>query len=326
MNRPVPEVPPAVREKARRLGRRGQEWLTGLPDLVAELERRWSLTAGAPLDRATSAYVLRVRTGDGRAAVLKLAVPDPDFPNTLRTLQRAEGQGYVSLLAHDAQRHALLLESLGAPLDQLGLPVPRQLGILCATLRRAWRVPPPEDAVAAEDALAAAEPEKARALAAMVERLWDGLGRPCSERVVDRALDCAGRRAAAFDPGRCVVVHGDPHPGNALRATVPRPGAETGFVFVDPDGFLDEPAYDLGVALRGWCAELLAGDAVRLARSYCSLLAERTGVDAGAVWEWGFLERVSTGLYLLDHGAEASARPYLDTAELLAAAEAPADG
>ncbi|MEU7043331.1 aminoglycoside phosphotransferase family protein [Streptomyces varsoviensis] len=317
MTRPAIELSPVVRAKAQRLGRRGQEWLTGLPDLVAELEQRWSVTAGDPLDRATSAYVLRARTRDGRPAVLKLAVPDPGFPSALRTLRLADGQGYVRPLAHDAERHAVLLESLGAPLDESGLPVPRQLDILCATLRRAWRVPPPE---------AVPRPDRAHALAALVERLWDGLGRPCAERVADHALECAARRAAAFDPARCVVVHGDPHPGNALRATAPRHGAETGFVFVDPDGFLDEPAYDLGVALRGWCAELTADDAAGRARGFCARLAARTGVEAAAIWEWGFLERVTTGLYLLDHGAEGSARPYLETAELLAGAAPPSGG
>lgn len=53
-------------------------------------------------------------------------------------------------------------------------------------------------------------------------------------------------------------------------------------------------------------------------RSYCALLADRTAVDQRAIWEWGFLERVSTGLYVLDFGAEELGRPFLDTAELLA--------
>ncbi|MEV0113093.1 hypothetical protein AB0H77_07540 [Streptomyces sp. NPDC050844] len=87
---------------------------------------------------------------------------------------------------------------------------------------------------------------------------------------------------------------------------------------MDPDGLLADPAYDLGVVLRDWCPELLAGDAAALARSYCALLAARSGVAATAIWEWGFLERVSTGLYVLDFGAEELGRPYLDTAELLA--------
>ncbi|MFK4066731.1 hypothetical protein [Streptomyces sp. NPDC029674] len=32
----------------------------------------------------------------------------------------------------------------------------------------------------------------------------------------------AERRAAAHHPGRSLVVHGDPHPGNLLRVPVPR--------------------------------------------------------------------------------------------------------
>ena len=95
-------------------------------------------------------------------------------------------------------------------------------------------------------------------------------------------------------------MHGDPHPGNLLAVRSPRPGADSGYVFVDPDGFVADRAYDLGVALREWSAELLGPDARRMAEDLCATLAERSGVDATRIWEWGFLERVSTGLYLLD--------------------------
>jgi len=151
----------------------------------------------------------------------------------------------------------------------------------------------------------------------MVDRLWSELGGPCSSEVVSKALRYAEQRAAATELDRAVVVHGDPHPGNALRPFAPRSGAGSGFVFVDPDGFLADPAYDLGVVLRDWSPQLLAGDAPALARRYCRLLAERSGISATAIWEWGFLERVSTGLYLLECGAEDRARPFLESAELL---------
>lgn len=100
--------------------------------------------------------------------------------------------------------------------------------------------------------------EKARTLGELVSGPWEELGRPCSEVVADQALRFAERRAAAFDLERCVVVHGDPHPANALQILAPRPGAESGYVFVDPDGFLADPTCDLGVVLRHWCPELLA--------------------------------------------------------------------
>ncbi len=160
--------------------------------------------------------------------------------------------------------------------------------------------------------------EKALALGQLVSRLWERLGRPCSPRVRNRALEFARRRAGALDLDRCVVVHGDPHPANLLVLTSSRPGAESGYVFVGPDGFLADPAYDLGVVLRDCCAELLAGDGPELARRYVALLAIETGIDETAIWEWGFLERVVTGLYTLACGVSGVARPFLDTAELLA--------
>ena len=311
------EVSPLVRQKAAQLGREGEEWLAGLPGLIADLERRWSISVGRPLGGGTTAFVARVRTADGRDAVLKLAIPEPGFAGQVRTIAAAEGHGYVRLLAYDRERQAMLQEALGDSLDSQPLPPEQKMAVLCAMLRQAWRVPRPAGGTVAP------EEEKARGLAELVGRLWEELGRPCSERVAARALQFARQRAAAFDLERCVVVHGDPHPANALRVPAARPGAESGFVFVDPDGFLADPAYDLGVVLRDWCAQLLAGDAPAVARHYRRLLAARSGVDAAAIWEWGFLERVSTGLYVLQLGSPDIARPFLDTAELLARSHAP---
>lgn len=54
-----------------------------------------------------------------------------------------------------------------------------------------------------------------------------------------------------------------------------------------------------------------------LARRYCRLMAAETGLDEDTIWEWGHLERVSTGLYLLSLDAEDLDRPFLRTAEPL---------
>ncbi len=103
-------------------------------------------------------------------------------------------------------------------------------------------------------------------------------------------------RAAAFDLDQGVVVHGDAHPGNALMVPAPREGAESGFVLVDPDGFLADPTYDLGVVLRDWSSQLLVGDAMAVAHRYCDRLAAQSGLDGEAIWQWGYVERVSSGL------------------------------
>ena len=306
------KIPRLVQQKALRLGRRGEQWLANLPDLIADLERAWAITVEEPLAGGSAAYVARARTAAGEQSILKIAIPEYGFADQARTLANAQGHGYVRLFACDFEREAMLLEALGPSLAELAFPPERSLTILCQMLRQAWQTPRPVGLTAPP------ANEKAGRLARSISGMWERLERPCSERVITQALRYAEQRAAAFDIERCVVVHGDPHPGNALRALAPRVGAEAGFVFVDPDGFLADPAYDLGVALRDWCAELLAGDAVALARQYCQLLSAETSIEETAIWEWGFLERVSTGLYILEVGDEALGRPFLETAEMLA--------
>lgn len=65
---------------------------------------------------------------------------------------------------------------------------------------------------------------------------------------------------------------------------------------VDPEGLWSEPAQDLGVPMREYNEPLLAGDTPRLVRKRAELLASWCGVDPEPVWQWGLVERVSTGL------------------------------
>jgi len=305
-------VQPVVRLKAASLGEVGQAWLDALPDLVAELESRWSVKVEKSLGGGTAAYVARARTANGASVIMKLCVPDPDFGDEIGTLDRADGRGYVRLLAHDADRHAMLLEELGPSMSRSGMSPDAQIATLCELLTQAWEVP------RADSGKFAIAQDKATALARFVSRVWSELDAPCSELVRDRALLYAERRAAAFNPERCVVAHGDAAAMNALRVLAPRRGAETGFVFVDPDGFIGDPAYDLGVVLRDWCSQLLgSSDPLGFAWSLCRLLAAGSGVDEQAIWEWGYLERVSTGMYARSLGANELGQPFLDTADLL---------
>ena len=157
--------------------------------------------------------------------------------------------------------------------------------------------------------------DKAASLLQPVAELWQHLDHPCPERVITQAVDFAHQLSQAFSPDRTVILHGDAATANLLEVTLPRSGAEAGFVFVDPSTFIGDPAYDLGVALRDWCTELLAGDAPSLARRWCRGLAAAAGAAEVAVWQWGYLERVSTGLYSESLGG--NGRPDLLTADLL---------
>ena len=298
---------PLTRARLAALGARGAAWADALPDLLATLAEDWQLELGSELPGGSNSYVVRAAAADGSPAVLKVALDDTGLADQVRVLEAADGRGYARLLRSDLDRQALLLEELGAPLENSGLPSNEKLTILADTLAIAWQP--------ARQHRVSPEADKARGLAELISDHWKRLGRTCSPAVRDQALRYADQLA---DPpaDSLVVVHGDPHPGNALAS--PRSGSSTGtgYRFVDPDGFVADRAYDLGVTMRDFSPAVLR-EGRPLVESYASLLADRTGVAAERIWQWAFVERVSTGLYVLGFGAEAVARPYLDSAELL---------
>jgi streptomycin 6-kinase len=126
---------------------------------------------------------------------------------------------------------------------------------------------------------------------------------------VDRALACAARRIAAHDDERAVLVHGDVHQLNALQV----PGRAT-FKLIDPDGLLAEAECDLGVMMRNDPMELLDGDP----RARARWLAQRCGLDATAIWEWGVVERVTSGLWCTRIDLQPLGRQMLMVADRLA--------
>lgn len=292
---------PLARHKVASLGEPGARWLADLPATLAALAQRWDLRLGRPLPGGSASYVVAARQ-HGQPRVLKVAMPVPDEPgpdHAARVLEAARGRGYAELHGYDAARGALLLEHLGRSLEQTpGAPAHR-LDRLADTLGEAWQVPFRGDRI-----------PKATMLRDFVVEADQRLGRPCDPAVRRQAEEYAASLAEP-GPDAEVLVHGDAHPGNALRST--RTG---GHVLVDPGSFAGDPAYDLGVALREWNARVAEGGRPLL-EAWADRLATRTGVDRDRIWRWAFLERVSTGLYVLDFGAERVARPFLDTARLL---------
>jgi streptomycin 6-kinase len=299
-----PRLQPMTRERVATLGRPGAEWHDGLGSALDDLARAWGLTWRRPLPGGSASYVASATTGQGEPRVVKVLAPEPDLADEARVLAPAHGRGYVRLHAHDRKRRALLLEQAGPALALRGWSPEQQLTALLETLRWAWAAVDLPPAVGEED--------KAVSLARLVRDLDERLGRPVDRAVLRAALDHA--EALAGWTGPTVTVHGDPHPGNALRAP---DGRGSGWLFVDPDGFRADPAYDVGVVLRDWSSHLRGPGARATLRAWCRDAAERTGVDPHRVWAWAFLERVSTGLYVRSIGEPAVARPFLDSATAL---------
>ena len=278
------------------MGEDGLRWLANLDATVEGMGQLWDARFGAVLQGGSESLVLEAMLADGRPAIAKIGLPAYGDLTAEATVYRlAEGRGYAELFVHDTDRNALLLERLGAPLHDAGDTAASQIEALCRTLREAWT--PLEQAHGLMTGR-----EKARWLFDFIEEKWNLLGAPCERESRDRALSYAEARADAFLPGESVLVHGDAHAQNTLAVPESARAGSRCWKFVDPDGLFAEPACDLAVPMREWSGELLAGDTVRLAVARCELLADLTGVDPEAIWQWGYIERVSTGLTMLDIG------------------------
>ncbi len=272
--------------------------------VVRTVCHEWGLTVERWLVGGAGTPPLAVRRADGSAAVLKIAEPGA-LDWAVRVLKAGDGHAYAKVLAWEADRGALLLERLGHDLWTGASTLSGQSQVLVPLLREAWRVP-----------LTCGRPfeSKASGLLAILADLGPRYGTQ-HEDVLVVATEY-GEELAASERAE-VVCHGDPHAGNVLRR-------REGWALIDPDGFVGERAYDLGVVMRDACREIAEVEAFRpgaarpMLRAECRRLAEPANVDPERVWRWGFVERVTTGLYLRWYGHAREAATFLDTATLLA--------
>ncbi len=223
----------------------GQAWLDTLPRLVAECAERWELRLGKPFPDAYVSLALAATLPDGTAAVLKVQWPHPDSEHEAAALDHWDGDGAVRLLAHDAERHALLLERCipGAPLSQLGHKA--ALDVFVRLLPRLWK-----PAGAPFRTLA----EEAEQWAQSMLATWAAAERPIERRLVDAAVEAL--RALAPSQGEQVLTHQDLHADNVLRAQRQR------WLAIDPKPLVGEREFGVAPVVR--CFELgHSGQAVR---------------------------------------------------------------
>jgi streptomycin 6-kinase len=212
----------------------------------------------------------------------------------------ANGEGCAKLFAEDMDRQALLLERLGAPMYDVVADPASRIDLLCELAVRLWRPIGPDVDLPTGAKLA-------EQYAARLPELWEQAGRPCTPATVADALDCMNRRRVAHDDRSAVLVHGDIHEMNALQAS------DGSYKLIDPSGLRAEPACDLGTIGR---SNPDLGDDLR-ART--EQLAARTGVDATAIWEWGTIHRVFSGVYAYSIGFQPFGELLLTEADRLTA-------
>lgn len=279
-------IPPLVISRAKSAGAVGEAWLASLDNMISELEKEWHISVGEALSGGIHAFAAHADGENGEKYVLKIDMPENlggEFLREISALKMAGGTGYAKLYAYDPKRKACLLERLGKPVNRLAYSVEEQLEIICSTLKKTWEIP----VVGVELSNGKESVEWFRNF---IGEMWGKLDHPCSEKVIDRAFSCLQSRENVINPSEFVLIHGDAHGGNTLKTL-----SDDGYKLIDPDGIFYEKAFDLGVLMREWREEYRSNP-VQKGLERCKYLSKLTGVEEKAIFEWGFLQCVSTGM------------------------------
>ena len=242
-------------------------WLGRLPDVLRNLEHRWSLTLDTPFDdeEVSCSYVAAVVRAHETPAVLKIGMPHMEGEHEIQGLRFWDGDPTVRLLMADDDLGAMLLERCepGTPLR--ALPECEQDVVISGLLRRLWRVPSAQHSF--------------RPLSALAE-YWSDETLAHIEQWPDTGLVREGLRLLAELPRTALtefVLATDLHAGNVLRAQ------RQPWLVIDPKPFVGDPAYDATQHLFN-CSARLRSNPEGTIRSF----ADRLGVDHERVRLWTF--------------------------------------
>jgi streptomycin 6-kinase len=229
-------LPDPLPDGTRELGQddSGRAWLDRLPGLLDGVVERWQLSLGDAFPDASASLTLRATRADDEPVVLKLQYPHREAEHEAAALAQWDGNGAVRLLAHDPDRHALLLEPCepGTPLFELDEDA--ALDVLIDLLPRLWQ---PSDRPFTSLA------DEAVHWAATLPDLWARAGRPFERHLLDEALETINELAPT--QGEEVLLHQDLHTGNVLRA------AREPWLAIDPKPLLGEREFGVAPIVRG---------------------------------------------------------------------------
>jgi streptomycin 6-kinase len=247
--------------------------------LLRELVRDWGLTLGARL--ASSWHdVAAVTCADGTPAVLKTGLAVAEEAAALAAF---DGRGAVRLLRADLDREALLLERV-APGWRLRDLVPARdteaTSAAVGVMRRLHLPPPPGGPI----------PEllgQAEAFDTYV-RTYGSTG-PLPLDLVVRAGGLM-RELCASAPAR-VVLHGDLHHDNILRAT------REPWLAIDPHGVVGDPGYEVGALLYNPDPDDRDAALTALVPARVEQLADELAMPVDRVVAWGFVKAVLSDVW-----------------------------
>lgn len=271
-------------------GDAGAEWVRKLPDLIAQCERRWSLSLLSPFPGLWYNYVSPARRRDGSDAVLKVCYPDREFRTEVEALRLYDGRGAVQMLDFDLDWGVILLEHISPGTMLVTVDDDAEATSIAAeVMKQIWRpVPEVHPFPTVRDWGKGFTRMRAH---------FGGTSGPFPEKLTDEAERLFDDLLASMDTP--VVLHGDLHHYNILAAQ------RQPWLAIDPKGVVGEPAYETGALLRNPDPAYYASpDASLIARRRIHQLAEELGMDRERIQAWGVAQAVLSAWWSIEDGGD----------------------
>src|ERR1700722_5289629 len=267
-------------ELARAAAAEGREdWLAGLPALVARIAAEWRIEVGSPfIPGGATAWVAPARDA-GKDLVLKVCWPHPEAAHEAYGLRAWDGAGAVRVQqASELPEATVLLLERCQPGTQLrALPAGEHDVVIAGLLRRLWIEPPPGHGFRPLSDMCDYWADRYEQRSAAERRC---LPLPLAEGGIRLLRELPPTGAGA------VLLHSDLHAGNVLAAERER------WLAIDPKPYIGDPAYDVtqhifnGVFIEG-------ADVGALAARMAHLL----DLDLSRVQLWLFARAVEASPY-----------------------------
>ena len=248
----------------------GRAWLAKLPRLLEECAEQWSLRLEEPIGDGFDAVV--IPAGD---AVLKLQFPHRESEHEAEALRVLNGDGAVRLLAHDPDRHALLIERARPGTHLAAAGQEAAVDVFVELLPRLWKP--------------AGEPfrplaEEAAWWIDYLPRNWEHVGRPFERSFLDSVIGTL--RELSATQGEQVLLNQDLHADNVLSAE------REPWLVIDPKPLAGEREFAVAPLVRGY--ELGHSKAATLHRF--DRLTSELGLDRERAGGWAAGQAIAWGI------------------------------
>jgi streptomycin 6-kinase len=264
-------------------------WFDALPSLIDEYEQRWGIVLEAPFPLSIG-YVAPARRRDGTRAVFKAVVANHEVDSEIAALRAYGGEGAVALLESDAERGVMLLERADPGDPLLSIDDDDERTLIAADVMRPILRPAPEGRSFRDITY------WAKAFTRLRERFDGGTG-PLPAALVDRAESILHQLYPPASPG--VLLHGDLHHGNILRAT------RAPWLVIDPKGIIGPTEYEPAQLFTNpWKDYAQLDDLLRWIPRRLDILSERLGMDRRQVAAWGLHKAVLSSVWTVEAGGD----------------------